>query len=55
LANIVSDMDSLYVEIDNLNEPLVGFCFIISIDRPNFERNAGGLDVVKSYQVNKTF
>jgi hypothetical protein len=32
LANIVGDMDSLHVEIDNLNNPLVGFCFIRSID-----------------------
>jgi hypothetical protein len=32
LANIVGDVDSLYVEIDNLNNPLVGFCFIKSID-----------------------
>jgi hypothetical protein len=28
----VDDVDSLHVEIDNLNNPLVGFCFIISID-----------------------
>jgi hypothetical protein len=34
LANIVGDMDSLHVEIDNLNNPLVGFCFIRSIDNP---------------------
>jgi hypothetical protein len=32
LANIVGDVDSLHVEIDNLNDPLVGFCFIRSID-----------------------
>jgi hypothetical protein len=32
LANIVSDVDSLHVEIDNLNDLLVGFCFIRSID-----------------------
>jgi hypothetical protein len=25
LANIVDDVDSLYVEIDNLNDLLVGF------------------------------
>jgi hypothetical protein len=25
-------VDSLHVEIDNLNDPLVGFCFIRSID-----------------------
>jgi hypothetical protein len=31
LANIVGDVNSLYVEIDNLNNPLVGFCFIRSI------------------------
>jgi hypothetical protein len=30
LANIVGDVDSL--EIDNLNDPLVRFCFIRSID-----------------------
>jgi hypothetical protein len=28
----VGDMDSLHVEIDNLNNPLVGVCFIRSID-----------------------
>jgi hypothetical protein len=32
LANIVSDVDSLHVEIDNLNDLLVGFCFIRNID-----------------------
>jgi hypothetical protein len=32
LTNIVGDVDSLHVEIDNLNDPLVGFCFIRSID-----------------------
>jgi hypothetical protein len=30
LANIVGDVDSLHVEIDNLY--VVGFCFIRSID-----------------------
>jgi hypothetical protein len=29
----VNDVDSLHVEIDNLNDPLVGFSFIRSIDR----------------------
>jgi hypothetical protein len=33
LANVVGDVDSLHVEIDNLNDPLVGFCFIRSIDK----------------------
>jgi hypothetical protein len=28
----VGDVDSLHVEIDNLNNLLVGFCFIRSID-----------------------
>jgi hypothetical protein len=32
LANIMGDIDSLHVEIDNLNNPLVGFYFIRSID-----------------------
>jgi hypothetical protein len=32
LANIVDDVDSLHVKIDNLNDLLVGFCFIRSID-----------------------
>jgi hypothetical protein len=32
LANIVDDVDSLHVEIDNLNDLLIGFCFIRSID-----------------------
>jgi hypothetical protein len=35
LANIVADVDRLHVEIDNLNDPLVGFCFIRSIDKEN--------------------
>jgi hypothetical protein len=34
----VGDVDSLHVEIDNLNDPLVGFCFIRSIDWPKFKR-----------------
>jgi hypothetical protein len=38
LANIVGDVDSLHVEIDNLNDPLVGFCFIRSIDRTKYDR-----------------
>jgi hypothetical protein len=33
LANIVGDVDSLHVEIDNLNALLVGVCFIRSIDK----------------------
>jgi hypothetical protein len=33
-ANIVGDVDSLHVEIYNLNDLLVRFCFIRSIDRP---------------------
>jgi hypothetical protein len=32
VANIVGDVDSLHVKIDNLNDSLVGFCFIRSID-----------------------
>jgi hypothetical protein len=36
LANIVDDVDSLHVEIDNLNDLLVGFCFIRSIDNKLF-------------------
>jgi hypothetical protein len=32
LANIVGDVDSLHVEIDNLNDFLVGVCFIRSIN-----------------------
>jgi hypothetical protein len=32
LTNMVGDVDSLHVEIDNLNNPLVGFCFIRNID-----------------------
>jgi hypothetical protein len=32
LLNIVGDVDSLHVEIDNLNDFLVGFYFIRSID-----------------------
>jgi hypothetical protein len=35
LANIVDDVDSLHVEIDNLNDPLVRFSFIRSIDMPS--------------------
>jgi hypothetical protein len=33
LANKVGDVDSLYVKIDNLNDLLVEFCFIRSIDQ----------------------
>jgi hypothetical protein len=33
MANKMDDVDSLHVEIDNLNDPLVGFCFIRDIDR----------------------
>jgi hypothetical protein len=32
LANMVDDVHSLHVEIDNLNDLLVGFCFIKNID-----------------------
>jgi hypothetical protein len=32
LASIVGDVDSLYVEIDNLNDSLVEFYFIRNID-----------------------
>ena len=32
MANKMDDVDSLHVEIDNLNDPLVGFCFIRYID-----------------------
>jgi hypothetical protein len=28
LASIVGDVDSLHIEIDNLNDPLVGFCLL---------------------------
>jgi hypothetical protein len=28
MTNRMDDVDSLHVEIDNLNNPLVGFCFI---------------------------
>jgi hypothetical protein len=35
LANMVGDVDSLHVEINNLNDPLMGFCFIRSIDNAN--------------------
>jgi hypothetical protein len=29
-ANIVDDVDNLYVEIDNLNEPSVGFFVLVT-------------------------
>jgi hypothetical protein len=32
LANIVDNVNSLHVEIDILNNPLVGFCFIRNLD-----------------------
>ena len=32
MANRMDDVDSLHIEIDNLNDPLVGFCFIRDID-----------------------
>jgi hypothetical protein len=31
MANRMDDVDSLHVEIDNLNDPLVVFCFIRDI------------------------
>jgi hypothetical protein len=31
MANRMDDVDSLHVEIDNVNDPLVGFCFIRDI------------------------
>jgi hypothetical protein len=34
LANIVDDVDNLHVKIDNLNDLLVGFCFIARHFRP---------------------
>jgi hypothetical protein len=36
LTNIVGDADSLQVQIDNLNDLLVGFCFIRNIDKKVF-------------------
>jgi hypothetical protein len=30
---LCDDVDRLHVKIDNLNETLVGFCFIRSIDK----------------------
>jgi hypothetical protein len=39
----VDDVDSLHVEIDNLNDLLVGFCFIRSIDKINGHPNRSGL------------
>jgi hypothetical protein len=32
MANRMDDVDILHIEIDNLNDPLVGFCFIKDID-----------------------
>jgi hypothetical protein len=32
LVDIVDDVDSLYVQIDNLNDPLIKFCSTKSID-----------------------
>jgi hypothetical protein len=37
MANRMNDVDSLLVEIDNLNDSLVGFYFISDIDL--YERN----------------
>jgi hypothetical protein len=34
MANRMDDVDSLHVEIDNLNDPLARFCFIRDIDSP---------------------
>jgi hypothetical protein len=39
LANIVGDVDNLHVEIDNLNNSLVGFCFIKNINIDNVYRD----------------
>jgi hypothetical protein len=36
MANKMDDMDSLHVKIDNLNDTLVGFCFIRDIDVPPY-------------------
>jgi hypothetical protein len=33
MANRMDDVDNLHVEIDNLNDPLMEFCFIRDIDR----------------------
>jgi hypothetical protein len=40
MANKMNDVDSLHVEIDNLNNPLVGFCFIRDIDWWNFNEGS---------------
>jgi hypothetical protein len=32
----VGDVDSLHIEIENLNNPLIGFCFIKNIDFTSF-------------------
>jgi hypothetical protein len=42
LANIVGDVDSLHVEIDNLNDLLMGFCFIRSINYILITRPSSG-------------
>jgi hypothetical protein len=34
----MDDVDSLHVEIDNLNDPLVRFCFIRDIDTVHGKR-----------------
>jgi hypothetical protein len=49
---IHDDVDRLHVKIDNLNEFLVGFCFIRSIDRWVFITLFGGFC---SYVRCKTF
>jgi hypothetical protein len=36
---ICDDVDRLHVKIDNLNDSLVGFCFITSIDKDPPHRN----------------
>jgi hypothetical protein len=33
---IYDDVDALHVKVDNLNDLLVGFCFIKGIDAPTY-------------------
>ena len=45
MANRMDDVDSLHVEIDNLNDPLVGFCFIRDIDMHVYILNDSTLSI----------
>jgi hypothetical protein len=48
---LCDDVDGLHVKIDNLNESLVGFCFIRSIDSQYLDSDLGARCYSKSYKL----